>query len=261
MNVSLDGNMVALLTQGARVIVYDILRGCQVACVGDESRRVTAVALCGAESDKLVCGSESGSITFWTVATGKRGVSVSCHTHSGFGAQRVGDDDGRGKSGGGDIERNGEAEPPRSYIHRLAVSPDGLLVLTAGQDATVKVVSIAEYTQRFSLIGHRGAVKDVNVSRDCLFAASASVDRTLRIWCLSSGRCVQQLLGHHAAVTACSFGGKEHLYLASSSSDGTVRLWQALAGVVVAAFRGHHGEVLAASLGVDGPQVLSAGEQ
>jgi ribosome assembly protein SQT1 len=62
-------------------------------------------------------------------------------------------------------------------------------------------------------------------------------------------------------VTACSFGGKEHLYLASSSSDGTVRLWQALAGVVVAAFRGHHGEVLAASLGVDGPQVLSAGEQ
>ena len=260
MSVSLDGNMVALLTEDSQVIVYDILRGHQIASLRDETRRVTCVALGGAENDKLVCGSVSGSITFWTVSTEKKGESVSCHTDSLFGSQHIGAEEGRGKPGAQHSKILGLVELPRSYIHRLAVSPDSLWVLTAGQDATVKVVSIAEYAVRYSLIGHRGAVKDVNVSRDSLYAASASDDRIVRIWCLSSGRCVQQLLGHHAAVSACSFGGKGHLYIASSSADGTVRLWQALAGVVIFAFRGHHGEVSAVALGVDGPQVLSAGD-
>lgn len=35
---------------------------------------------------------------------------------------------------------------------------------------------------------------------------------------------------------------------------------QAMAGVVIQAFRGHHGPVWSAALGVDGPQVLSSGE-
>ena len=38
-----------------------------------------------------------------------------------------------------------------------------------------------------------------------------------------------------------------------------MRLWQPLPGVVEAVFRGHHGPVLSAAMGVDGPQVLSAG--
>ena len=261
MSVTADGNAAAVLTLEGRVIVYDLVQGAEIASLEDEARHVTSVALVGAGARQLVTGAASGAITFWTLpkaAAPARGPSVPLHNHGHKPLDAHGGSGAVLKAGTG-AGAGAEEAVPRSQVHRIAVSPDCRWLLTAGEDGTVKVVSVAHKAQKFSLVGHRAAVLDVSVSHDNLYAVSASRDRTLRVWDLASGRSVQQLQGHHAAVTGCSFGGKDHAVVASSSLDGTVRLWQALPGVVIQAFRGHDGAVNAAACGVDGPQVLSAG--
>ena len=247
LNTTLDGYLAAVLTTSGCVSVYDLIHGSEVASFCDYSRRITCIALTSRHS--LVCGTETGSIVFWTLSTtfeAKQGSSLSLHAVSSL---------DKSKPDGGM-----KAEVKNSQVNRLALSPNGRWLLSAGQDSTLKVVSISQKAQHFNLVGHRRSVADAAVSRDSIYGCSASFDRTLRIWCLETGRCVQQLLGHHQAVLACSWGGKTHDAVASASTDGTVRLWEPMSGVVLAVFRGHHGPVLSVALGVDGPQVLSAGD-
>jgi hypothetical protein len=271
-----DGKVAAVLTSRGQVCVYDLVRGCEIASFCDDDSLVTSVALCNAKL--LVTGSASGSITFWTfaLASAKKGVSISLHTIAGSSLQAAADATrstailtrSASKTTTGVHTHvlslhsptiSAQSKPhthtqthTASHIHRLAVSVNGKLLVTAAQDASLKVVSIQSCTCILSLIGHRGGVMDVSISYDSLYVVSASLDRTLRIWCLQvlphyliilvnfdilyrihyvgflqTGRCVKQLLGHHAAVLGCCFGGKGHDDVVSASADGTVRLWQA----------------------------------
>ena len=58
--------------------------------------------------------------------------------------------------------------------------------------------------------------------------ASASDDRTIRIWQKDSGECVKTLLGHTSCITDASSLGKN--LIASGSCDETVRVWNVESG-------------------------------
>jgi WD40 repeat protein len=73
------------------------------------------------------------------------------------------------------------------------------------------------------LEGHNGPVYAVTFSPDCQILASASVDRTVRLWNPATGEQVRQLDGHNGAVKAVAISPDGQL-LASASEDRTVRL-------------------------------------
>ncbi|KAJ1673326.1 ubiquitin-binding SDF ubiquitin ligase complex subunit met30, partial [Spiromyces aspiralis] len=54
------------------------------------------------------------------------------------------------------------------------------------------------------------------------FAISASLDNTLRIWDLSTGRCIETLFGHVEGIWSVAL---DALRIASSSNDGEVKVW------------------------------------
>jgi WD40 repeat protein/serine/threonine protein kinase len=107
------------------------------------------------------------------------------------------------------------------------------------------------------LRGHTGGVQAVAVSRDGQRLASASLDKTVRVWDAQTGRQVQVLAGHTSAVHSVAFSpdGKR---LASASLDRTVRLWDAETGRPDRVLKGHTSGVRSVAFSPDGRQLASA---
>jgi guanine nucleotide-binding protein subunit beta-2-like 1 protein len=88
-------------------------------------------------------------------------------------------------------------------IATTSENPD--MILSASRDKSIIVWKLtrdgmsedAEYGKPYkSLKGHNHFVQDVVISSDGAFALSASWDKTLRLWDLSSGQTTRRFLGH-----------------------------------------------------------------
>ncbi|GIW82333.1 MAG: hypothetical protein KatS3mg105_4140 [Gemmatales bacterium] len=67
-------------------------------------------------------------------------------------------------------------------VNRLAFSPDGLFVLSAGSDGTIRLWSLKSNSELHRFVGHEGAVNDVAFLPDGRRFASAGEDQTVRLW-------------------------------------------------------------------------------
>ena len=78
----------------------------------------------------------------------------------------------------------------------------------------------------FVLHGHEGEVKDVVFSPDGELLASAGADHAVMIWDARTGRRLNTLIGHTAAVTCLAFDpDPESGHLASGDANGVVKFW------------------------------------
>ena len=80
-----------------------------------------------------------------------------------------------------------------------------------------------------TLEGHSNWVNSVAFSHDSKHLASASYDKTVKLWDTATGSCLQTLEGHSSWVNSVAFS-HDSKHLASAWDDKTVKLWDTATG-------------------------------
>jgi WD40 repeat protein len=122
---------------------------------------------------------------------------------------------------------------PSRTTGRTLTEEEQTYTLAAGSnDGTVYVWSLPplilgpeDATPALTLTAHTGAVKAVAFSpQEHDLLATASRDKTVRVWDLETGEALMTLVGHTAGVQALAFSD-DGRYLFTGARDLTVRIW------------------------------------
>ncbi|KAM0293119.1 hypothetical protein ACHAPM_011720 [Fusarium culmorum] len=108
-----------------------------------------------------------------------------------------------------------------------------------------------------TLEGHSHGINSVVFSHDSRKAASASIDKTIRIWNAETGECERALEGHSHLVNSVVFS-HDSKKVASASIDKTIRIWNAETGECERELKGHSDWVRSVVFSHDSKKVASA---
>ncbi len=110
---------------------------------------------------------------------------------------------------------------------------------------------------RVTCAGHPAELSSVAFSPDGKQLATASFDRTVRLWEAATGKAVRTLAGHQDLVLSVSYRG-DGKQIASGSADKTARIWDPQTGKELFALK-HPNLVDAVAFNSAGDQLATAG--
>ncbi len=105
--------------------------------------------------------------------------------------------------------------------------------------------------------GHSSVVTAIALSSDGKRIASGSLDKTVILWDVESGKQLRSFNGHTEFITAVALS-PDGLLLASGNTDDTIKLWQLNTGRELRTLAGHSNNVTAIAFHPDGSILVSA---
>ncbi|MET0527439.1 MAG: WD40 repeat domain-containing protein, partial [Microvirga sp.] len=219
-----DGRRVATASLGGRsVVVWDVASRGEVAQL--KSREGLLQLQFSPKGDVLAAGLARGTAQLWDAASGAElGVIKTS-----------------------------------ARLPQVVFSPAGGLVLAATNENAALLLK-RDGTELKVLIGHQSRISAADFSPDGQLVATASLDRTARIWSVKDGTTVATLKGHTDELTVTSFS-QDGQFLLTASRDGTVRIWNVPDGTEKAVLRGHSGDVSSAQFSPGGQYVVTASSE
>ncbi|KAI9770859.1 MAG: hypothetical protein M1839_003022 [Geoglossum umbratile] len=158
-----------------------------------------------------------------------------------------------------------ENSPLQAYVSALVFSPARSLIRGLFKEEeptriTVKPGMGDKWSACLqTLEGHSDRVNSVAFSYDSARLASASRDRTVKIWDASSGECLQTLKGHSDWVHSVALS-HDSARLASASDDCTVKICDTSSGECLQTLKGHNNSVGSVTFSRDSARLASASD-
>jgi len=202
---------VALTPNGLRAVsgsddntvrVWDLRRGMLERTLTGHSDWVRAVAVLP-DGERIVSASDDRTLRVWGLATGKeeRILTVHAWIRSIIGLQdgkRVASvSDDRAMIWNLDLAAVESIFCHRAEVNCIAVSPDGQLLVSGGNDRLLRVCRLAENTSTRIFKGHSAKVTALSMTPDGQGVFSASADGSVRLWDLRrEGKSVFHVVAH-----------------------------------------------------------------
>ncbi len=103
-------------------------------------------------------------------------------------------------------------------------SESGRILVTATGDFELMICNLLSFSMFKSIDRHSDAILSIDVSPDEDYIATSSVDMTIKIWTVATGKCVQTFKGHTSRVLKVTFSidGRK---IISTSYDNTIKVW------------------------------------
>ncbi|XP_055335267.1 coatomer subunit beta'-like [Paramacrobiotus metropolitanus] len=161
------------------------------------------------------------------------------------------------------LERVHNFEAHSDYVRCLAVHPTQPFLLSSSDDMTIKLWDWDKKWQCAQTFeGHTHYVMQIVINpKDNNTFASASLDRTIKIWQLGSSQPNYTLEGHEKGVNTIDYYyGGEKPYLVSGADDKLVKIWDYQNKNCVQTLTGHAQNISAVAFHPDLPIILTGSE-
>lgn len=252
------GNRFASSSKDATVKIWDISLGRAIITLSGHTASVTCLRWGGA--GLIYTGSQDRTIKVYTAAEGKLCRTLEGHSHwvnslalHTDHALRTGSFDHTGKV----YEDPNEAQE-FALTRYNALRGKGGERLASGSDDFTIILWDGETNRKpiIRLTGHQQPINLVSFSPDGRLIASASFDKSLKIWDAVVGKFKASLRGHVGAVYQVCWSSDSRM-LVSGSKDSTVKLWDLATNTLKADMPGHADEVYSVDWSPDGQRVAS----
>ncbi|KAL1494880.1 hypothetical protein ABEB36_010396 [Hypothenemus hampei] len=161
------------------------------------------------------------------------------------------------------LERVHKFEAHSDYVRCIVVHPTQPYVLTSSDDMSIKLWNWEKaWACQQVFEGHSHYIMQIAINpKDNNTFASASLDRTLKVWQLGSSTANFTLEGHEKGVNCVDYyHGGDKPYLISGADDRLVKIWDYQNKTCVQTLEGHGDNVTAVSFHPELPVVLTGSE-
>jgi WD40 repeat protein len=231
-----DGNMLAIAI-GAWVVLWHLPTNTQVGPIESTHYPVTSVAF-SRDGEMLFWGSTDKAIRLMRLR--------SAHFNK---RSTISFDESSGETLTGHTAR----------ISALAISPDGSILASSGEEKTVRFWDVANKVQIAELMFHGDSIPGIAFNPAGTLLASGSFDGTAILWDVAQRKPWGKPMAHDSSgITGVAFDATGKT-LASTARDGSIALWDVQSQNRVARLTGHDGKALRIAFSPSASLLASAG--
>ncbi|KAF3705704.1 Clustered mitochondria protein -like protein [Channa argus] len=144
----------------------------------------------------------------------------------------------------------------RAPVTRVIFHPVFSVMVTASEDATIKVWDYEAGDFERTLKGHTDSVQDISFDQTGKLLASCSADMSIKLWDFQAFECIRTMHGHdHNVSSVAIMPNGDHIV--SASRDKTIKMWEVATGYCVKTFTGHREWVRMVRPNQDGSLIAS----